>query len=50
MNNETKKHYSSILSSIESEGLYKKERVITSPQRANIEVTGGQKVLKYVCK
>ncbi|MGB5531272.1 MAG: glycine C-acetyltransferase, partial [Ignavibacteriaceae bacterium] len=45
MNNETKKHYSSILSSIESEGLYKKERVITSPQRANIEVTGGQKVL-----
>ena len=45
MNNETKKHYTSILTSIESEGLYKKERVITSPQRANIEVTGGQKVL-----
>lgn len=45
MNNETKKHYTSILTSIENEGLFKKERVITSPQRANIEVAGGQKVL-----
>ncbi len=45
MNNETKKHYASILTSIENEGLYKKERIITSPQSANIEVTGGQKVL-----
>ena len=45
MNTTTKQHYSEILTSIESEGLYKKERVITSPQRANIEVTGGQKVL-----
>ena len=45
MNSETKKYYSEILTSIENEGLYKKERVITSPQRANIEVTGGQKVL-----
>lgn len=45
MNTTTKQHYSEILTNIESEGLYKKERVITSPQRANIEVTGGQKVL-----
>ena len=45
MKTTTKQHYSDILTSIESEGLYKKERVITSPQRANIEVTGGQKVL-----
>ena len=45
MNTTTKQQYSEILTSIESEGLYKKERVITSPQRANIEVTGGQKVL-----
>lgn len=45
MNTTTKQHYSNILSGIENEGLYKKERVITSPQRANIEVTGGQKVL-----
>lgn len=45
MNTTTKQHYSDILTSIETEGLYKKERVITSPQRANIEVTGGQKVL-----
>jgi glycine C-acetyltransferase len=45
MTNETKKHYTNILDSIETEGLYKKERVITSPQKANIEVIGGQKVL-----
>ena len=45
MKTTTKQHYSDILTSIESEGLYKKERVIISPQRANIEVTGGQKVL-----
>lgn len=45
MNSSTKKYYSEILTGIENEGLYKKERVITSPQSANIEVTGGQKVL-----
>ncbi|MFI5237063.1 MAG: glycine C-acetyltransferase [Ignavibacteriales bacterium] len=45
MNSSTRKYFADILTSIESEGLYKKERVITSPQSANIEVTGGQKVL-----
>ncbi len=40
-----KSHYTNILTQIESEGLLKKERIITSPQRANIEVKGGQKVL-----
>ena len=45
MNSAIKQHYAEILTNIESEGLYKKERVITSPQNANIEVTGGQKVL-----
>ena len=45
MNQQTKKYYSKILTGIENEGLYKKERIITSPQSANIEVTGGQKVL-----
>ncbi len=45
MNTTTKKYYKEILSNIESEGLFKKERVISSPQSANIEVTGGQKVL-----
>ncbi|MEE9449323.1 MAG: glycine C-acetyltransferase, partial [Ignavibacteriaceae bacterium] len=45
MTESTKKYYGNILTSIESEGLYKKERIITSPQKANIEVTGGQKVL-----
>ncbi len=45
MNTEQKKYYSEILLSIEKEGLYKKERIISSPQSATIEVTGGQKVL-----
>ncbi|MEJ2194316.1 MAG: glycine C-acetyltransferase [Ignavibacteriaceae bacterium] len=45
MNIETKKFYSEILTNIEEEGLYKKERIITSPQSAIIEVIGGQKVL-----
>lgn len=45
MFSQVKGHYSKILSEIESEGLYKKERIITSPQRANIEVSGGKKVL-----
>ena len=45
MTTATKQYYSDILTSIEEEGLYKKERVITSPQSANIEVLGGQKVL-----
>jgi len=45
MNKATKQYYNGILQSIEDEGLYKNERVITSPQSANIEVMGGQKVL-----
>lgn len=45
MNTETKNYYAQILANINKEGLYKKERVITSPQSARIEVTGGQKVL-----
>ena len=45
MNTTTKKYYSEILTGIEKEGLYKKERIITSPQSANIKVTDGQKVL-----
>jgi len=45
MNTKTKKYYSEILTGIEKEGLYKKERIITSPQSANIKVADGQKVL-----
>jgi glycine C-acetyltransferase len=45
MNAELKQHYSEILKNIESEGLYKKERIITSPQKANITVSTGDKVL-----
>jgi glycine C-acetyltransferase len=45
MNTQLKQHYSKILESIETAGLYKKERIITSPQRANITVSTGDKVL-----
>ncbi len=45
MKEETKNYYSEILTGIENEGLYKKERIITSPQSANIKVADGQKVL-----
>ncbi len=45
MNESTKNYYSNILTEIKNEGLYKNERIITSPQKANIEVSTGQKVL-----
>lgn len=45
MTSETKSYYRNILESIEKEGLYKKERIITSPQRAHIEVMHTQSVL-----
>jgi glycine C-acetyltransferase len=45
MNTLLKQHYSEILQNIEADGLFKKERIITTPQRANIEVAGGLKVL-----
>ena len=41
----SKTHYSNTIEQIKEDGLFKSEHVITSPQRANIEVTGGQKVL-----
>ena len=45
MNTTTKQHYTNILTNIEKEGLYKKERIITTPQSAHIAVTTGQQVL-----
>ena len=45
MKDNTRQHYQDILNGIEKEGLYKKERVITSPQKATIEVKGGKQVL-----
>lgn len=40
------KHVRELLSQIETEGLYKRERVITSPQSSEIEV-GGRKLLNF---
>src|SRR3990172_4085136 len=45
MNPTFERHLSETISQIERDGLLKKERIIISPQRANIEVYGGQKVL-----
>ncbi len=45
MNDTIKKFYSQQLNQIESEGLFKHERIITSPQSAKIEVKGGKEVL-----
>ncbi len=45
MNDSLKNYYSKQLKAIKDEGLYKSERVISSPQQANITVKGGQKVL-----
>src|SRR6187455_1752835 len=42
---EFEKHISQTLEDIESQGLYKTERVITTPQDAHIAITGGKRVL-----
>lgn len=45
MNETTKNFYLQQLKQIDADGLLKKERIIASPQKANIEVAGGQQVL-----
>ena len=40
-----KSYLNDTIEKIESEGLFKKERIITSPQQANIDVLGGKTVL-----
>ena len=45
--NKTKKHYLDILSNIKSEGLYKKERIITTPQGVDISTVEGGNVLNF---
>jgi glycine C-acetyltransferase len=40
MNQEIKNHYQNILNTIKEEGLFKNERVITSPQSAHIKAAG----------
>lgn len=42
-----KDHLQNELTEIEKSGLFKKERIITSEQGAEIEVSGGQKVLNF---
>jgi glycine C-acetyltransferase len=40
-----KEYLQKSIDTIRSDGLYKEERIITSPQNALIDVRGGQKVL-----
>ena len=47
MYNNFKEHLSTILSEIKEAGLYKNERIIVSPQGAEIELNTGQKVLNF---
>ena len=41
------KHLADTLQSIESEGLYKKERIIAGPQGADIKLTDGKEVINF---
>jgi glycine C-acetyltransferase len=45
MTAEFEKHLSQTLEEIKSQGLFKTERIITSPQDAHIAITGGKRVL-----
>ncbi len=45
MTESTKNFYKQQITQIETEGLFKKERIIVSPQSSRIEVKGGQSVL-----
>ena len=45
--NSNNKHYSDVLTSIKEEGLYKKERVISTPQGVEITTHNGEKVLNF---
>ncbi|MFA8301168.1 MAG: glycine C-acetyltransferase [Hyphomicrobiales bacterium] len=47
MYDRVKEHLAKELKEIEEAGLYKKERIIVSPQGAEIEVNSGQKVLNF---
>ena len=40
-------HYAAELESIRAQGLFKAERIITSPQSAEIELADGRKVLSH---
>jgi glycine C-acetyltransferase len=42
-----KKHLDTVINEIKEAGLYKNERIIVSPQGAEIELNTGQKVLNF---
>jgi glycine C-acetyltransferase len=42
-----RKHLQKTIEDIKADGLYKAERIIASPQRANIKIRGGREVLNF---
>jgi glycine C-acetyltransferase len=42
-----KEHLQNTIEAIRSDGLYKSERIIASPQKANIKIRGGMEVLNF---
>ncbi len=47
MNHSTEQQYQTILDEIKEAGLYKDERIITSPQSAHITLPNGEKVINF---
>ena len=47
MSENFREHLSGLLAAMRGQGLYKEERVITSPQAADITVAGGEKLLNF---
>ena len=47
MNPDIKKYYQTILNEIKNDGLYKDERIITSPQSSHITLPGGKEVINF---
>ena len=45
--NDSSKIYQKTLNDIEAEGLYKQERIITTPQRVKISTDSGIEVLNF---
>jgi len=45
-----KEHLEKEIEEIKENGLYKKERIITSPQGAVIKISTGQEVINFCCQ
>ena len=50
MNLQFIEHMKKQIANLKAEGLFKEERVLTSPQQSKIEITGGRKVFNFLLK